>query len=205
MPYTIPNGSKIRVQVVGRLHGQRTRTTFSYLYTGAATAPDGVAALTAMLTDFEDQIGVELKNVSSSEWDHEYTSAQVISPTRYRMVVQPINLQGAIAGNALPSAVAAVIKRTTDRAGRRYQGRIYLPGVPATYEDDSEIAVIKRPLYDTLAANMVTPLEGVDPGEDFTPVVSLEGAMIPAADTVRDAVLDPVLRYQRRREVGVGE
>jgi hypothetical protein len=143
--------------------------------------------------------------VASSEWTYEYTQIQMISPTRYRAVVNPVDTPGQISGGALPSGVCAVIRRTTDRAGRRYQGRIYLPGVPITHEDDSEIAVAKRTLYATFATTMITPLEGMAAGEDYTPVCSLDGAMILAADTIRDAGLDPVLRYQRRRELGVGE
>jgi hypothetical protein len=205
MAYTIPAGAIIAVQVLGRVHEQRTRTTFWYHYRGVAAIPDGVIGLLGFLADFDLNVGTAIRERCSTEWQHEHTSAQVVDPTRFRAVFASIDLPGEQVSQSLPSGVAVVIRRTTDRSGRRYQGRIYLPGVPTAFEDDSMVAIAERPNYAALAIAMTLTLDTGDPDEPLAPIVSHTPPVLTLFDSVEDAGLDPVLRYQRRREIGVGE
>jgi len=204
MAFTIPNGAHIQIQVCGRLHGQRTRTTFNYVYNGGASAPDGAESLNALLNDFETAIGAQIRTLSSEEWEHEFTQGQVITPVRYRVQVVDVGVAGLVEGACCPSGVCVLLRRYTQLSGSRFQGRIYLPGVPVANEEDSMIPIAKRDDYDTLRANMIATLEGVDASEDFVPVVTPSAPSLPQ-DQVYGVALDPVLRYQRRREIGVGE
>lgn len=204
MAYTIPVGAAVEIQMLGRLHGQRTRTTFHYLYKGSASAPDAVVSLNALIDDFEATVASPIRTVTSEEWTHEFTTAQLIFPVRYRVVTRSVNVAGLVPGQSCPSGVSVVVRRTTERSGRRFQGRIYIPGFPVTWELDSEIDPSRRDDYDTLVANIPAVLEGNDVSEDFVPIVS----KVPPfgnEDTITATLLDPILRYQRRREIAVGE
>jgi len=203
--YQLPVGGIVKMQILGRLHGQRTRTTFNYMYQGDAAAADGATSIADALADLEAQILNPILQVTSEEWGCEFLVGQLVAPTRYRAVVLTSTAAGAVAGSACPSAVAAVIRRFSDRSGHRFQGRVYLPGVPVSYEDDSQLAAGVRASYDTIVDGMVTPLEGSDASEDYVPIVSTVAPVVLNADQVQGAVLDPTLRYQRRRELGVGE
>jgi len=202
--YVMPVNACIEVQVVGSLHGQTTRTTFHYRYAGVAPSPDGAAAIAAFLDNHNLQVGGPMRERASEEWTHLYTSGQMIFPTRYRAVIDGINQDGVQAGQSLPSGVAIIVRRQGLLADRPWNGRIYLPGVPVAFEDDSSIKNAERANYDALLLGMKQQLQGSVIAEVFRPIVGPKPAPT-GIDDVETTFLDVTLRYQRRRELGVGE
>lgn len=202
--YAINTGAIVECQIIGRLHGQRTRNTFHYRYGGTVAIPDGVAELTALLADFITTVASPMMALQSNEWEREATSIQVISPTRYRAIFDIGGGSGGVQGESLPSGVSVVLRRQAIAAGRQYQGRIYVPGIPVSQELDSQLTAAARDLWQTFAAQLAVPLDGPGSLDDFVPVVHF-GADANALDAVHQVVCDENLRYQRRREVGVGE
>lgn len=202
--YVMPVNAVVEIQIVGRLHGQTTRTTFHYRYSGIASSPDGATAIGDFLDNFDVQVGAKIRGLASNEWMHEYTTGQMINPTRYRAVFDDIGQNGVVVSNSCPSGTAVVISRQGLIADRKWNGRIYLPAVPTSIEDNSMIDGGAQGNYDPLLASMLVVLQGSVPAEQFTPIVGPKNPAT-ALDDVLTTRLDPILRYQRRREIGVGE
>ena len=205
MPYTLPGDSLIQVQIMGFLHGQRTRNVFHYVKNNA-TVLDGRAALLEFGDWFQTFVNMPILAGQSQEFLCEMLQLQAIFPTRYRAVQLGVHEQGAIEGNSLPSGVAAVVSTYAHQSGRPFQGRHYIPGIPVDRENDSQLNAAGN----TWLTNVATALEGsynsIAAGWTMTPVVSpnaLPG--IWTAYQLELATPRSILRYQRRREVGVGE
>lgn len=201
--YSIDDGDCVELRMIGTLHGQQTITTFHYKVSG--DHPDGEAAIGGWLNDVEAILWLTYIRPNLSEQLVDvYFEMQKILPTRYRSVRKiPANRTGGTAGLACPSGTAMVVKRVNDRSGRSYQGRIYLPAVPETARLDSKLTaayiagaagLLEAAVQDTIPAGG---------GGDLQPVVYHPAGGI--QDTlVLHGTLTDVLRYQRRREVGVG-
>jgi len=204
MAYIIPPGAVIQFQILGRLHGQRTRNVFHYRYAGSANVDDGAAELTALADDFHDEVAFFILQQQSDEFTLEQIMAQAIAPTRYRAVFKDVNIPGAVEGNSVPSGVAVVLRRFAELSGRHFQGRVYIPGLPVASESDSQVLIDDRAAWSAVAQKFLTVLTGPEGGENYRMVVSTD-IIVTSADEVFGAALDINLRYQRRREVGVGE
>jgi hypothetical protein len=204
MPYEISAGNIIEIQIVGRLHSQRTRTTFHYRCDDIDPGNDGVTELEYIEGVFDSEVASPIRTALSEEWVHEYNTIQRIHQTRQRTIAAQVNVAGAVAQSSCPSTTAVVIRRFTEQAGRRYQGRIYLPGVPVTHEQDSRLNPLMVPLYTAISLAMEQNLDGGPHNSTWVPIVS---KLTPNdnRDNVADTFVDTVLRAQRRRQIGVGE
>lgn len=206
--YTIEGGSLMEIQIIGRLHGQRTRNVFHYLYDPDGVAlTDGKAAAENARDDFQTFMVDPLLTLVSNEYTIEKLSAQWILPTRYRAVVDDDLQTGGVTGNSLPSYCAAVISKYADFAGASWQGRTFFAGIPVTSEEDSQLEETAYNGFVALAAQFLEPLNLGVPGADVFMVVSTPASFFPinVNAEVTEAVANRVLRAQRRREVGVGE
>lgn len=201
--YSITQNAVVEIQVLGRLHGQRTRNVFHYRYTGS-TSLDGPTTLDALMDEFEAEILAGWFIVTSSEWMCDGVQCQLISPTRYRSRFKAIAQAGQVQGNSLPTTTCVVLRRTAILSGRRYQGRIYVAGVPTSSENDSQLSAAVLANWTGLASNLKEPLEGGTAVECFVPNLARTAPASGVTD-VELTALDPILRIQRRREVGVGE
>lgn len=120
------------------------------------------------------------------------------------LVDNGIGVVGAIAGDALPPACALVIRKRTAFAGRRYRGRLF---VPMLSESDQVNGIWAGANYLALAAAwdslLATVLVGADGGE-YIPIIFPKNGTTASAKIITSSSSDPVVRQQRRREVGVG-
>jgi hypothetical protein len=208
MPYVIQGTAILEVQVVGRLHGQITRSVLHYAKTDFAPVNDGNAFLQAFSLAYTGTLTGLYRACCSNEFTVVQVSYQWIKPTRYRALqVSIFPNAGTVIQNSLPSGAATVLSKTTPRSGRKWRGRVYLPAIPQTFEADSLINATGKQAYDALAASLNS--SQIITGTQLYPWVNKDlptGAAQDTNDHTIDSVITrDVIRYQRRREVGVGE
>lgn len=208
MPYQINPNAVIEIQLVGRLHGQTTRNVFHhYLPGGGAPIADGAAAALDAAEFYRDTHWAQLRLSLSNQFSLQYITAQWIKPNRYRQVVlaPPVSPgdKGADAAESSPSGCAAVISFYSELAGKRYRGRKYFAGVPngSIVQSILESGVLDS--FQTLGNNL---LQSIATGANLLPpTLAKTDTPPPAAQVILQAVARDTVRYQRRREVGVGE
>jgi len=198
-------GENIQVNMVGRLFGQITVSTFFYrleLDTGTAegTDPDAVAE------DWKNSMGASVIDVMSAEWEAltvEVRDPRV--PPSWASGEVTSDLVGIISGACNPPSVAMVITRRTATAGRSYRGRIFLPAVPVSYHEDGELTGPALLALQAVADDLLTPITMTGPsvGLILRPIVWSKKLQTGADMTGATARL--ILRSQRRREIGVGK
>jgi hypothetical protein len=201
--YSISQNSIVEMQMLGTLHGQRTRNIFHYRYTGS-TQLDGPTTLDALMDEFEAEIQTPLRLLLSNEWMNDGVMAQLISPTRYRARFKAVATAGGVVSSSLPSTSCVVLRRKAIASGRQYQGRVFIPGIPTQYEDNSRLGAGVIAGWTAAADLLKEPLEGGTAVEAFVPTITKIGPATALYD-VDIVELDTILRSQRRREVGVGE
>lgn len=189
-------GDNLQLNVVGQLHGQTTVNTFYYQVTAV-----GVGDVRFRLTDaWLGTVHDAYRDCCSLEWSTIQIEAAGIQPVLPR-VEQVINgLPGTQLGNSLPSSVATVIRRKTLTSGRKGRGRVYMPAVPEDFEDDSAITPAAILVYEAL----ITALSiSATTGAWAFGAVHVSRAPLTAIGIDRWQI-DPVLRNQRRRQLGRG-
>lgn len=201
--YNINQNAITEIQILGRLHGQRTRNVFHYRYTGT-TPLDGPTTIDALLEEFQVEILEGIRGLLSNEWMCEALSGQLVAPVRYRVRFKVINQAGAVQQGSLPSTTCVVMRRTAILSGRKYQGRVYIPGIPTGSEQDSVLHPNVLVPWTDASISLKEPLSGGTAVEPFVPNLR-RTAPASALEDVELTGLDTVLRIQRRREVGVGE
>jgi len=205
MPYSQVADAIVQVQIVGTLHGQRTRNVFHYhKWNGAVT--DGKAFLTTFLNWFDQNVGDPIRDCQS--WEHvtDWIQAQFIRPDLYRAVNLIKNVAGGVQENSLPSGVAVVVSTYAEAAGRAFQGRRFFPGIPVTHEEDSLLSEDGVTAWGFIPAKLLMEYNEVTTGVKMTPIITdtALGLNTPSF-YMKDTILRHTLRYQRRREVGKGE
>lgn len=122
---------------------------------------------------------------------------------------------GTVEEPGVPPSVGVVIRRRTPFLGRKYRGRIFIAGLPQTYETAGRL-IGTSPNSVAIAAAVAVIISGTIVSGDsgaptFRPVLLARDALVVGGDNpgwrvtpVTTAVADPILRSQRRREVGVG-
>lgn len=206
--YSIQAPALMEIQLVGRLHGQRTRNVFHYLYKPEnIDLNDGRTAAENARDNFDVQVWNALQGLVSQEFTCEFITAQWVLPTRYRAVIQVNNEQGEVQGSSLPSYCAVVVSKYANNSGPIYQGRNYFAGIPVTSEADSLLSPAAFLAWDAFIDNLLIPLNLGLPEADVVLCTATPDSIFPlnVATEVNDVVLKNVLRAQRRREVGVGE
>lgn len=203
MAYNLPANTILELRVVGQLHGQQTINTFHYQNDSAIT--DARPALAQYLQDFETNIYNPLVALMSEQWFCEYLSLQPIHPIRYQpMLRNPIVAGGVVTEDSVPSTTAVCLQRKAERASRRDQGRVFIPGLPVTSEAESQLTIAVSDDWDDVAEEMaVHQLESALTDSLLLPVLfNLDNPSIDVFTVSGRA--DRVLRVQRRREVGRG-
>lgn len=202
-PIIVPVNSLWEVRLIGFLDAQQTITTWHYL--NDVEVPDMGQATLELATSFGIEFWTaKIRGALSDKYLNVYVEAQCIRPVRYRSQRYiPAFRMGATGGTCNPSGVSVVIRRTTQRAGRKFQGRVYLPGIPFSAVVNSTLAQAWFDANDAPLRNSVTEdVDTVTMGS-FTAVVYHPGPVTPADEIVL-AKTDIFVRYQRRREIGVG-
>lgn len=203
LDFAAPQNSIIEFRLTGILHQQQVMMTFHYTNRDAPIDPLG-EELQLYCAHFEATVWAVIRARISNEFTEAAITAQMIQNTRYRSVVHlPAVRIGTLSASALPSGVAVVNRRQGDVASRSTQGRIYVPGLIAADENDSQLSAAAFTLWSDNVAPVLSDFIQGAAMTPLTPVVYHPGN--PALYTpVTKTVTDKILRYQRRREVGVG-
>lgn len=198
--YGLNSGDIVELRLVGSLFNQTTINTFHYQIGSGSAASDD-------LLEFQDQWRItcwtdNISTLLSQELVNCRTDAQVISPVRKVVNSFPLTpASGGVVSGAAPPTVTGVMRKQSLTAGKAFQGRIFLPGVPldsiiggqldgAVFTDWEDIAGV---LADPVTFN----------GRTATPVIySTKDNVVRA--TIIGGGADQVLRSQRRREIGKG-
>jgi len=196
------------IQIVAMLHGQRVRNVFHYLYPpDGIDLPDGKTAADNAIDDFIVNVLNPLLPLTSTEYHVDRVTAQWVLPTRYRATFDDTGWDGTAQGNCLPSYCAVVVQKYAELAGPEFQGRNYFAGIPSSMEDNSRIEAVSYDDWTTFAVQLLLPLNLGLPASDVFLITKTPESINPIdiASIVVDSSVNPVLRAQRRREVGVGE
>lgn len=207
MPYVIPvaDGDFFEVRLVGLLHGQTCISTFRY---EIEKDPSPTTFDMAVLGDnFEDLIWTGLRELMSVEFVSARIYTQKIWPTRYVAFEQTCaEPTGAVSGNCCPSTVSMVWKRKMGLAGRDRRGRLFMPAVPVSSEENSAVtaAVFNGSQVADVKVAMVSQIDCTS-GIFATPslIVPDGGGYVNRGD-IEIVELDQILRVQRRRELQRG-
>lgn len=207
MPANFPvsDGDFIEVRLMGTIHAQQFITTFRYEV--EKSTPAGLYDFDAINSTWQSDIWTPLRVIMSNEVLNCRIQVQKIAPSRYiyaEYLASPA--AGAVTTGCLTSGVAFDFRRRTPLAGKSFRGRFYLPGVPIASENDSAVTSVVLASADvsTICENMTTQL---NPGLGVLLTPSLivpSGATYANRGDIVQLSLDPVLRYQRRRELRVG-
>jgi len=203
MAYSVPAGGILEIRVKGTLAGQVVMMTFHYR--SLTTYEDGAAAALLALADFNAVVWSALFPAISTQVTDVKLDAQWITPTRYRaQQIAADPTAGSNAGSCGATGQAVVVRRFGEEANRHNQGRIYIFGPPTTQTingrwSDGYVATELVDVRDAIKAVIQTGLT-----EQLIPV--LVDKLVPGIGTrIIDSQIDPIIRYQRRRELGVGQ
>lgn len=131
-----------------------------------------------------------------------YWQSQTIAPTR-KITNEILCTPGAgtLTGAACPPTTAIVIRKRTINAGRTGRGRIFIPGVPFSATLNGRLVDAQFEDWDSYADNFQFPI--TFNGRTATPIVYSTKSAVNRG-VILDCNFDPILRVQRRREVGRG-
>lgn len=205
-------GDQVEVQLLYTLDAQTCINTFHYRCSAkTGTEPFFQASLPPQMVDYlwtSDATNQGIDELVSQDLRLVAVTAQVLRPVRLVKSVSFVgNLPGLVTDIANPSGVSAVIRRQGGQANRQNYGRIYLPGIPQTFVTESILTTTAYGLYQNFATRLSATFSKIDPttaaGISLTPIVAIKPTITESHD-VAIGTVDQVIRYQRRREVGVG-
>lgn len=212
----VSSGNVVSVLLQYLVHAQVTQNTFHFVAAGAGQPP--ALTVAQVLTAFEKQYWQESAG-GAGDGLADYLSDQVGSCTLFGTVVFGVNSRSIAepyslspfggtddTGPSLPSGASIVLKRKGTRAGRAYQGRIYLGGVAANRLNFSRLVGPDLVDFQRITDRLSVPLEfGAAPN-----TMTLRQCLYKSGNAPLDGAIgltysvNDVVRYQRRREIGVG-
>lgn len=205
MPAIIAN-SVLSVRLFCRLHGQVTIN--NWLYRNLQDIPDTSTTDPLFFNTWQSQIWQGyLQPALSNELNSATLHLQWIHPTRYIDFAATLSpATGGFIQTSMPSGVSMVVRRYSILAGRKNRGRIYLPGLYNSGENDSQIAsAYYTANADNFAKAVYEQISFLDGATVYTFQPILWNKATPAIKVdITNGYLDPIIRYQRRREIGVG-
>lgn len=203
MAYIIPVDSVLEIRLRSLLFGQVCINTFHYR--NDTEYADGAAALALAAADFNAVVWSAITPAIATDVVDTKIDAQWINPTRFRVLTTDASPAGGTAGGGTQeSGTACVVKRFGEEANRHNQGRVFLFGCPGTQQLEGQWKTVfintqLADVRDALKANIQTAL-----GENLFPIIWSSARPLVRIPIV-GAVVNPVIRYQRRREIGVGQ
>lgn len=128
------------VKYIGELHGQVTETRFWVKGHTASPASTVAAEIQGIRNEFFGAILTAFKACCNQEW-HAKTLLTVQMTQRPGIFIDDfLTGGGIISGNALPSFCSGVLSLRTGITGRSRVGRLYIPGVPEDFSQDSKFS-----------------------------------------------------------------
>ena len=202
--WLLASGDIVEIQIRGRLDNQRTINTFHYAYTGTGT-DDGDTRVRDILAMFDTTLHAGIATVTGVDQRYEALRGQRIFPTRVVPVdIVPSAVAGAISTQCSPSGASVVIRRSGLISTPHAYGRIFVPGVPMVQIGQSTLIPAARAAWNAAVVPFMNANLVDSAGDVWNPVI-YDKASPASSEDVFHAALDPVIRYQRRREVGKGE
>lgn len=199
--YQIPVNGLIETVWMGTLFGQRTMTVLHWKNTGTLLS-DGLAAL-ALVTGWMKggTVGTAYKAATSADWKCYRVQAQLISPTRYRAVVDDWAGEGV--GDVCGTAnTGTALLRYGQTADRHSTGTLHMPGLPLNAMIDGKISATQKLSLSNLLAYWIAN-NSMGTTTTFTPVL-FNRTNAAASVTVVGGTVQDTVRIDRRRTVGVG-
>ena len=203
MPYAVPAGAILECRLRSTLFNQVVINVFHYR--SLTTYGDGQAALEAAAQDFNDVVWSAFAPQLAQEILATKIDAQWVFPTRFRVYTLTADPAGGqSAGHTNNTGTALVVRRFGEQANKHNQGRVFVYGIPNANEASGQwngafVAGAALDLRDACKAVIQTAI-----GEQLMPVIwSAPEANIGVP--IVGAAVDPIIRYQRRRELGVGQ
>lgn len=201
----VNNGALLEVVIRSTLAGQRQMTVLHYTLTDLGAPADQFT----MLETVDDRLAAidgiynAISAVSGNDCEFQEVQLQWVHPFRYayrRFASMP--LIGQYDGVCMPPNTSATITKRGEEAGRHSIGSVHMPNVPAGSIDEGLYVAPVLDLYTALAARLKAPFTLATPGV-ITPVIY--NKLAPAdSKTVFTTVVQPEVRVQRRRTVGLG-
>lgn len=201
MPQSIIAGSIIECQYSYKVDGQLCVNVFHYRARSAEPLFENDAA--NLLTDFDLKVAAIIAQAQSADITNGMLRIQPVFPTRYVYLEFPEPNGGGGAAGMSVSGTSVVVRRRTDFASRSSRGRIYIGGIPKTSILASQvtaafIAANAAGLQNAMTASLVGGF-----GNTYDPVI-WSYADKTHNEIIVSGNLDPIIRYQRRREIGKG-
>jgi len=187
-----------------RTLGNVTQIGFGYKQTTGSNGPNTLQAgaanwvsqsLPTLLLMLSEQVRVQRVEM-----------VPVTEPLDVPGCVDLVAQDGAVIGEALPSAMAAVISLPTDAPNAKHNGRIYISGVIEGGSDEGTLTAGQQTLNNAFAAKLNdTLIAAVPETAEWVPVViSRFVAGVPRVPPVGfiigEAIARPIIRQQRRRK-----
>ena len=208
----MPAGDIVRLRTRGTQGASRVEFGVHLQYvTQSARADDLAASWTATIMPL-----VLAATSSKVNWDEIVVSDT--SPTGQESFTLPLTQPnpGTLSGDTLPPQNAAVIGLRTGVKGGRRRGRIYLPGLTELGNTDGKLSSAQLTAVQGLAQGILNTFGPSGVETDYRLVIySPERLTFPTPrppkprpgriiTPVQGTVIDPNIRTQRRRSIGVG-
>jgi hypothetical protein len=205
-------GDIVKVRTRGRLLGSNVEFGVHIRYnTTSATAADLAASWAATVIPM-----VKAASVSDCNWDR--LTVSDTDPNGAESYDLPLTQPnpGDILGDPLPPQDAAVISLRTGVKGGRRRGRFYFPGITETTNQDGRMQGTQLTAIQALANGLINAYGPSGTENDYRLVVYSPEVLTfkpprtpkPRPGTIITNVtsytVDPVIRTQRRRSIGVG-
>lgn len=202
MAYPIAIGDVVEFIYKAKLHGQTVMNVFHYK--SLAADADGQGILTGAAALFGDVVVTPIQTIQSNMIVNAKIQAQIVHPVRY----QPITIaapsdEGLDALTCGDTGHAVVVRRKGDLATRQNQGRIFIPGYPNSKVVAGQVSPVDAAALAAIGDAMKLQLEDMLSTFILAPIL-FNLALPVLTREVTYASVDSVVRYQRRREVGVG-
>jgi len=139
------------------------------------------------------------------DWSYDATDVALVAPgIRTDVTTVNTNAQGgALPGLLLPINACATITKKTGLAGPRFRGRSFISGLTMDDVDDGQLDLSGIANMQDIADEIELPQ--VSGAIQWLPVLFGPGHVGPTNTTIiAEAVVRPILRNQRRRQVGRG-
>jgi hypothetical protein len=207
MPNTpVVNSDVMTITAIGSLYGQTTLSVFHYVI---ADAPPGSVIGSPDYLQLGDQWKTAFwtgawRIIASFEFNLIALRIQKVYPTRYLPYLYIVEEQGENLEEATPSGCALIVRRQAELAEKSHRGRVYFPGVARSLTSEGRWTIPSGdPSISTMMAGMLADLSTIELIR-LKPIIWSESSAGNTSRLVVGSAYDNIVRYQRRREVGVG-
>jgi hypothetical protein len=210
MPYPLVAGSVIQIQAQARLFDQLILFTMHYRPRTITTIDDGALAISNLITVWTDLVNGVLGPLEACQTEdviYEFCFGQLVYPTRFARVVQPLTSIGLQVPPTLPSNSAAVVTCKTQFtrhrppvAGQPRGGlqNFHVAGLARADVSTDFLTPGMRGRMATLGNILIANLTGSDLLE-WAPVLFHRGNTVQPTDDLVSMAVQQDVRTERRR------